>query len=457
MDIFRDTATPFRIHSDHRAMVKFDNRNQGDYAQLENLMINMIRSARGPTPEAGPQSSQHVGNTMYGGSSYNNLVHSPSLSHHSIASTVKGGSSQYRQDYVQHNGYNYFQPGFRRSAYENQHHPGPLDQSPKLPFRQETYPRPSAKPIPQPVSDPELHHSQNRHPPKQRRSTETHNAHGNTDNDWLNRLEMFDTVFIVDDTGSMIQKVDQRDEYGRDRWDVTKEALSYIAEEAAKHDTNGIDLRFLKAIEHNADKVATGDAVMKILDQIDLMDGSHGGGTFFHDHLEAAIDPYLWEYEDYIEKLKDVRTKRRQGARNLLPPTSPKALNLMVITDGEARDHPEVEHYIVHVATKLDNMSAPISYIGIQFVQIGDDPQAADWLRKLDNDLKNQDPPIRDVSPASDCYSRFGLLAPCNRKLTCSISTDCGYHSVPKCSKCQQRIVLSDSRKGFTWCRHQRS
>ena len=55
---------------------------------------------------------------------------------------------------------------------------------------------------------------------------------------------MFDAVFIVDDTGSMIQAARDSEPEGQDRWAATAEALQYIAQLAASNDPDGIDVRF---------------------------------------------------------------------------------------------------------------------------------------------------------------------------------------------------------------------
>jgi hypothetical protein len=47
------------------------------------------------------------------------------------------------------------------------------------------------------------------------------------------------------------------------------------------------------------------------------------------------------------------------------------------------------ESVIVTAAKRLDARHFPLSQIGIQFVQIGDDPKATDALRELDENLAN--------------------------------------------------------------------
>ena len=90
-----------------------------------------------------------------------------------------------------------------------------------------------------------------------------------------------------------------------------------------------------------------------------------------------------------------------------------KKLNLTVITDGSADDEPEVESYITEVARELDRLGAKGSQIGIHFVQVGEEPNASEFLRRLDDDLKhNTKPPIRDVSTmiTKACEQYSGML-----------------------------------------------
>ena len=219
----------------------------------------------------------------------------------------------------------------------------------------------------------------------------------NTDDDIFNRLKIFDTVFIIDDTGSMGLPVRLDDPDGPNRWEVTKDALEHVADIAASHDEDGIDIRFLKATEFDENKIGSGERVVEILEHIDVADENHGGGTEFKNQLESVIRSYLTDYEDYIDNTAEFkRSKGRAGMG--AHPKEPKFLNVIVITDGQADDEEEVEEYIVKVAKKLDGMDAPKNYIGIQFIQIGDDDMATSFLQRLDDELKTQSNPIRDVS-----------------------------------------------------------
>jgi hypothetical protein len=215
---------------------------------------------------------------------------------------------------------------------------------------------------------------------------------------------MFDTVFIVDDTGSMIKAARDREPEGQDRWAATAEALQHIAQLAASKDPDGIDIRFLKSENLNENNITSVDTVMEILGLIDMYDGSHGGGTVFKEYLADEISPRLELYRDYLQQefsyKEDLRrlAKDRQARARLVRPKPPTKLNLIVITDGQADDRQEVEDYIVETALELDRLKAPIAQVGIQFVQIGEDESARRYLKRLDDDLKHRSPPIRDVS-----------------------------------------------------------
>ena len=231
------------------------------------------------------------------------------------------------------------------------------------------------------------------------------------DNDIFNRLRMFDTVFIVDDTGSMVLAAHENDPNGQDRWDATKQALGHIVGLAAPKDDDGIDIRFLKSRELDGDKIKSVEDVMKLVRGVKMWDGHRGGGTFFEEHLKDEISPRLKNYRQYLEQDAAYKRQTRTPRAYFEKPQPPKKLNLIVITDGQADDKQEVEDYIVETARELDRLRAPAAQIGIQFVQIGEDEGARKYLKRLDNNLKEQEPPIRDISlsepSALDCAEKL--------------------------------------------------
>ena len=227
------------------------------------------------------------------------------------------------------------------------------------------------------------------------------------DNDIFNRLIMFDTVFIVDDTGSMIKAAHENEPEGQSRWDATKQALGHIIGRAAPKDEDGIDIRFLKSTDLDGYQMKSVEEVMELVKKVNMFDDRRGGGTFFEEHLQDEISPRREEYRQYFEQYAAYNRKTRADRARLVKPQPPKKLNLIVITDGQADDKQEVEDYIIETARELDTLKAPAAQIGIQFVQIGEDEDAKKFLKRLDDDLKHQEPPIRDVSLSEPSFVGF--------------------------------------------------
>ncbi|KAL2047637.1 hypothetical protein N7G274_000679 [Stereocaulon virgatum] len=432
---FGKSALIIRIHKDHRGMVKFDDKSNNDYKSLENHIIKMINSVGQQRPTAAGESS-NGGQAAFSGSPgsspehrnvsadywqtlssprplqtihYNNYFGDNPLQHESEGIRVnwhQAGTSS-----VDHNTYTY------QDLYGAQ-----MDAQKRPPTRQKTFPhgpsgsyQPTSQQIGQLGAELDGISISNgwREPNIVRRSTVPNGITVNDDDDPFNRLIMFDTVFIVDDTGSMIKAARDREPEGQDRWAATAEALQHITQLAASKDPDGIDIRFLKSGNLNEDNITSVDTVMEILGLIDMYDGSHGGGTVFKEHLEDEISPRLELYRDYLEQecsyKENLRrlAKDRQARARLVRPKPPTKLNLIVITDGQADDRQEVEDYIVETALELDKLKAPTAQIGIQFVQIGEDASAREYLKRLDDDLKRRDPPIRDIVDTTPCDSHI--------------------------------------------------
>lgn len=409
-------------------MVKFDNSGRADYKQLEGLIIKMIlnrltlqtptaRPTEGPQYHAGDSTSspQSQSPTSSPGRKYDQTFRQTPAAPANInyITYITGGHGHLQPSIDDQQGSDEpeYQGGNRR---QNQLHRS-FDTR-QMPSRQKTAPVNGMQPgngssqasfSRAPWSDPKVPsvhtNGPSENPSGPRRSkTDSQTKRINTDDDVFNRLKLFDTVFIVDDTGSMQLPVRKYDPDGPDRWEVTKDALKHVAKIAADHDEDGIDIRFLKAEEFNENNIASGERVEQILVDIDVTDENHGGGTEFKGQLEAVIRPFLHRYEDYIEDVAEFDRKTKGRASTGPHPKEPKFLNVIVITDGQADDEEEVEEYIIRVAKKLDQMDAPRNYIGIQFIQIGDDIEATSFLQRLDDELKNQtNPPIRDVSYSS--------------------------------------------------------
>ncbi|GKU08224.1 hypothetical protein FLAG1_11162 [Fusarium langsethiae] len=184
-------------------------------------------------------------------------------------------------------------------------------------------------------------------------------------------LTTFDTVFVIDDSGSMT---------GRS-WREVREALSAIAPICTSHDPDGIDVYFLNHRSSNAGsgtQAPGGYYQIRDANQVQRLFKSVRpcGSTPTGARLHSILKPYV------------SHISRRAGDID-----STKPVNIIVITDGCPIDDPE--SIIVHHAKKLDQIEAPPHQIGIQFFQVGNEHGATKALRELDDDLKDQG--VRDM------------------------------------------------------------
>jgi uncharacterized protein YegL len=162
-------------------------------------------------------------------------------------------------------------------------------------------------------------------------------------------LDEFDTVFLIDDSGSMAGGL----------WRQTAEALMTIAPICTAHDADGIDIYFLNnraVYEHVTDS----SKVREIFETV-----SPGGSTPTGKRLTALLNAYLKDYK--------------------LKPDTKKPMNLICITDGTPTD--DDEYPLINTAKKLDELDAPAWQVGVQFFQVGSDRKASEHLKMLDDEL----------------------------------------------------------------------
>ncbi|KAH7128828.1 hypothetical protein B0J11DRAFT_431428 [Dendryphion nanum] len=176
-------------------------------------------------------------------------------------------------------------------------------------------------------------------------------------------LKSFDTIFLIDDSGSMA---------GRS-WRETQKALETITPICTERDADGIDIYFLNhpdSTYHRGIKRAS--TIIEIFQNV-----RPGGGTPTGQKLNKIVRPYLREYES--------------------KPDTTKPINIIVITDGEPSD--DVESVIINAAKKLDRLEAPSWQVGIQFFQVGKEPSARKHLKQLDDGLQELagDDELRDI------------------------------------------------------------
>lgn len=157
----------------------------------------------------------------------------------------------------------------------------------------------------------------------------------------------YDFIILVDKSGSMGEKSTKME---GTRWDEAKEFTETFARFAEQVDDDGITVITFSSTPTVYDGVKA-DKVHEVFTTC-----KPGGSTNLAPALEEAF-------------------KKKFDANK-------KAI-IMVITDGEANDPAHVKDSIIKAAGKLTDDSE----IGIQFVQIGEDPKAAKFLDDLDDHL----------------------------------------------------------------------
>lgn len=180
----------------------------------------------------------------------------------------------------------------------------------------------------------------------------------------FSNLKKYDTVFLVDDSGSMAGP----------RWRTTSRVLKNITEIAVAYDKNGVDIHFFnEPLEDGEGKdVKDPTEIMRIFDHV-----TPDGSTPTARALDDLLSEYVWALEQ----------NRNQ-----------KGLNLIVLTDGQPDHGEKVEETIVKYANNLKALRMSSTKVGIQFVQIGADEEARLFLQSLDDDLKERHGLDRDVS-----------------------------------------------------------
>ena len=197
----------------------------------------------------------------------------------------------------------------------------------------------------------------------------------------LSPLRKFDTVFVIDDSASMLKRVTE----GQDsitRWESLIYSIEQFGGLAAQIDDDGVDLHFINNRHKDRENIRSGKALLDIVTGIDRWPDA----TYLDDVLQFILDEYLQKYRFYRKG-----SKLDQATRSLKP------LNVIVISDGKSKDHEMVEASLVRTARALRELNAPSTQVGIQFVQVGNDEIATQWFRTLDDKLRPMYG-VRDVS-----------------------------------------------------------
>jgi hypothetical protein len=381
----RDVA-PIEIDATHTDMVRFSHRGDRSYSTVESRFIDMVRSQLDqptdnidefdPVSRTGTDASRHLSNQSWNESRLSQSTpHTPPLpgtlpyrtstTHPNRQSSSSIGSGHHDRHGSDSSHRQNARGFFRRSTgFENNQYP-------------------NGTVVEEPVAVDQLF---------------------GIEPERFETLKDYDTVFVIDDSGSMQKPTDSRNPNSPDRWTSMTQGLEKFVTIAARFDKDGIDVYMLK---HNKSRKGLKSVkdVLKIIRHTNISDPISGGGTRFKSQLETIIGGRLEQLKQYRE-------------HPYAPNQHPKPLNLIVVTDGEADDEEAVEAFLVDTAKELERLAVPRNFVGVQFVQVGDDIEASAYLHRLDDDLRkcyenDHGQPIWDVSDQiSECSLAFLTYIP---------------------------------------------
>ncbi|KAJ8584027.1 hypothetical protein M405DRAFT_747710, partial [Rhizopogon salebrosus TDB-379] len=171
----------------------------------------------------------------------------------------------------------------------------------------------------------------------------------------------YKTVVLIDDSASV----------GEQSWDLVREALTGITDLANQYGSQGIDVHFLH--HHNSHtNIKTSHGIQRIFDQT---------------YPEGQDTPTAAKLEELISRYLPLVERKH---------TQHKPIHIIVITDGVASDNHAFPEVIFSAAHRLERSQVPHEMFGIQFVQVGTDPDAAATLRSLGGYLAKESR-IRDI------------------------------------------------------------
>ncbi len=184
------------------------------------------------------------------------------------------------------------------------------------------------------------------------------------------KLQNRDYTLVIDRSGSM----DTKDcPNGQSRWKCAEETTVQIAGKLQEFDPDGITVMTF-AGDFDLHENTRDDGVAAIFSE-----KSPGGGT--------SLAPVL----------NDIF--KRYNAEKKAGNTKPNGAIVMIITDGAPRDPDQV-------ATAITNFTKGLAdgreEFGIEIVQVGQDPGARDYLKRLDSGLTNAKYDIVGVTTMED-------------------------------------------------------
>lgn len=165
------------------------------------------------------------------------------------------------------------------------------------------------------------------------------------------QLKGYDIILMLDKSGSMEEKLSN----GKTRWEQAQESTIAWARQAEKYDSNGITvIPFAGTWKEYQDVTGGGDKVKQI-----FKENSPAGSTNTHLALEYVLNKYLTNAK------------------------TAKPILILCVTDGAPTDEVATAKVIAAATHRMERDEQ----IGIQFLQIGNDPGATKFLKMLDDDL----------------------------------------------------------------------
>ncbi|EJD42943.1 hypothetical protein AURDEDRAFT_126091 [Auricularia subglabra TFB-10046 SS5] len=199
-----------------------------------------------------------------------------------------------------------------------------------------------------------------------------------------NYLTSYDTLFLIDDSANMRGA----------GWESVKVALTGLAHEASKFDSDGVSLRFFNSL-HKVDNAKSLADVQNALKKV-----SPRGDAPVGLKLQTIMTELLIKLLNALRKSVDALY-------------AVKPLNVIVLTDGEfSESAEEIINRIQPVIQQIKRIKTPPNfqrYVGIEFVQVGGSKDASDTLQELD-DARAEDEDIIDTTRWSNGLSTLNLF-----------------------------------------------
>ncbi|KAK8044456.1 von willebrand factor [Apiospora rasikravindrae] len=219
--------------------------------------------------------------------------------------------------------------------------------------------------------------------------------HVTNDKDPFAFLEVFDTVFLIDDSESMQQ-----------HWHEVIALICAVVPICCERDHNGIDLYFVNhrprsysffsSVEKSGYR-GIGLAVGSPLQSDNVAGIFHKVKPQGRARLGARLGEILAKYVSDYSFLT-----RLHGKRHCKRP-----MNLIVVTDGHIED--SMYGHLAAAARELDRVRAPSYQAGVQLFQIGHDPRISAGL-KVDDEMYKQEG-TRDMVDTTTWNGRPGVLS----------------------------------------------